>query len=244
MARGDGSADRPALPARPEGAARFDRIRGLAHRAVRNRERAKSLLVGLTADFKQAYRTLGRQLVEEDRLPDADAVYFLLHEELERVSSEPPGSALRDEALGRRDVLAWQETLRFPEVAVGRPQPERPAAAARTGASDRLLIGKPVSRGRVEGRVRVVHRLEEAEALEPGEILVAPITDVGWTPCFGIIAGLVTDVGSAVSHGAVVAREYGLPAVLNTREGTRVLRTGERVLLDGDRGTVERLDPA
>lgn len=244
VARGDGSADRAALPARPEGAARFDRIRGLAHRAVRNRERAKSLLVGLTADFKQAYRTLGRQLVEEDRLPDADAVYFLLHEELERVSSEPPGSALRDEALGRRDVLAWQETLRFPEVAVGRPQPERPAAAARTGASDRLLIGKPVSRGRVEGRVRVVHRLEEAEALEPGEILVAPITDVGWTPCFGIIAGLVTDVGSAVSHGAVVAREYGLPAVLNTREGTRVLRTGERVLLDGDRGTVERLDPA
>ena len=97
--------------------------------------------------------------------------------------------------------------------------------------------------GRVEGRVRVVHSLEEAEALEPGEILVAPITDVGWTPYFAIIAGLVTDVGSAVSHGAVVAREYGLPAVLNTREATRSLRSGERVVLDGDRGIVERLDP-
>jgi pyruvate,water dikinase len=84
--------------------------------------------------------------------------------------------------------------------------------------------------------------LEEAESLEPGEILVAPITDVGWTPYFGVISGLVTDVGSAVSHGAVVAREYGLPAVLNTRNGTSILRTGERVILDGDRGTIERLD--
>ena len=104
-----------------------------------------------------------------------------------------------------------------------------------------MLVGKPVSRGRVEGRVRVVERLEDAEALEPGEILVAPITDVGWTPYYAIIGGLVTDVGSAVSHGAVVAREYGLPAVLNTGTGTRSLRTGEWVRLDGDRGTVERM---
>jgi phosphoenolpyruvate synthase/pyruvate phosphate dikinase len=86
--------------------------------------------------------------------------------------------------------------------------------------------------------------LEDAEALEPGEILVSPITDVGWTPYFAVIAGLVTDVGSAVSHGAVVAREYGLPAVLNTRIGTRALRTGDRVLLDGDRGVVEVLERA
>ena len=104
------------------------------------------------------------------------------------------------------------------------------------------MVGKPVSRGRVEGRVRVVKRLEEAESLKPGEILVAPITDVGWTPYFAVIGGLVTDVGSAVSHGAVVAREYGLPAVLNTRNATEILRTGERVVLDGDRGTIERLD--
>ena len=105
-----------------------------------------------------------------------------------------------------------------------------------------LVVGKPVSSGRVEGPVRVVLELSDAEALEPGEILVAPITDVGWTPYFGIIRGLVTDVGSAVSHGAVVAREYGLPAVLNTRNATRVLATGDRVRLDGDRGTVEILD--
>ena len=225
--------------ARPEGAARFDRIRRFAHIAVRNRERCKSLLVGLTAIFKRAYRALGEQLVKEGRLADADSIYFLFHEEIEILASAEPGHALRDEALARREALAYQETLRFPEVMVGRPQPERPNF---DGADERLVIGKPVSRGRVEGVVRVVLTLEEAESLEPGEILVAPITDVGWTPYFSIISGLVTDVGSAVSHGAVVAREYGLPAVLNTRNATSILRSGERVILDGDRGTIERLD--
>ena len=223
----------------PEGAARFDRIQKFAHIAVRNRERCKSLLVGLTTIFKRAYRALGDQLVAEGRLADSDSIYFLFHEEIETLAAAPPGHALRDEALARRAALAYQETLRFPEVMVGRPQPERPSFE---GADEQLVIGKPVSRGRVEGIVRVVMTLEEAESLEPGEILVAPITDVGWTPYFGVISGLVTDVGSAVSHGAVVAREYGLPAVLNTRNGTSILRTGERVVIDGDRGTIERLD--
>jgi len=226
---------------RPPGAERFDRIRGLAHAAVRNRERCKSLLVGLTVVFKRAYRALGEQLVSEGRLPDADAIYFLFHEEIETVASEPPGHLLAEEAVARREALAYQETLQFPEVTVGRPQPEMLGGE---GASpdDRIVVGKPVSRGRAEGRVRVVETLEGAEALEPGEILVAPITDVGWTPYFAVISGLVTDVGSAVSHGAVVAREYGLPAVLNTRNATSVLKTGERVVIDGDRGTIERLD--
>ena len=135
--------------------------------------------------------------------------------------------------------MAYQETLQFPEVAVGLPQPEALSAAESEGD---VIAGKPVSGGRVEGPVRVVQNLAEAEALETGEILVAGITDVGWTPYFAIISGLVTDVGSAVSHGAVVAREYGLPAVLNTRDATRRLRTGDRVRLDGDTGLIEILE--
>jgi phosphoenolpyruvate synthase/pyruvate phosphate dikinase len=93
----------------------------------------------------------------------------------------------------------------------------------------------------VEGVVRVAHTLLEAAALEPGEILVTPITDIGWTPYFNFIGGLVTDLGSSVSHGAVIAREYGLPCVVNTRQATRFLQTGNRVRLDGDTGTVTLL---
>jgi pyruvate,water dikinase len=213
-----------------------------AHAAVRNRERCKSLLVACTVHFKRAYRALGAQLVSEGRLPDADAVYFLTHDELGRIAKAPPGDAMAGEAVARREALPYQETLRFPEVSVGLPEPE--SEVVDTDVSEDRIVGKPVSQGKVEGHVRVVLALEDAEALEPGEILVSPITDVGWTPYFAVIAGLVTDVGSAVSHGAVVAREYGLPAVLNTRTATRTLRTGDRVLLDGNRGVVEVLERA
>lgn len=85
--------------------------------------------------------------------------------------------------------------------------------------------------------------IHEARAVQRGEILVAPVTDVGWTPYFTVIAALVTDIGSSVSHGAVVAREYGLPCVVNTLVGTQVLQTGDRVRVDGDHGVVTRLDP-
>jgi pyruvate,water dikinase len=85
----------------------------------------------------------------------------------------------------------------------------------------------------------VAHTLAEAAQLQAGEILVTPITDIGWTPYFSMISGLVTDLGSAVSHGAVIAREYGLPCVVNSRVGTRVIKSGDRIRLDGDNGVVE-----
>lgn len=220
----------------------FQWLSRVAHAAVRNRERGKSLLVACTVHFKRAYRELGAQLVAEGRLPDEDAVYFLTHEELGTLAGAPPQDELAREALARRKALAYQETLQFPEVSVGLPEPD--VAVIEIDEDQDRIVGKPVSQGKVEGRVRVILALEDAEALEPGEILVSPITDVGWTPYFAVIAGLVTDVGSAVSHGAVVAREYGLPAVLNTRIATRALRTGDRVLLDGDRGVVEVLERA
>lgn len=166
-------------------------------------------------------------------------MYPLVHEELgDLVQADP--STLAQRALARRKALADQETLPFPEVSVGLPEPESASRLPVSGDTNRI-VGKPVSGGCVEGRVRVVRRIEEAEALEPGEILVSPITDVGWTPYFALIAGLVTDIGSAVSHGAVVAREYGLPAVLNTRNATSLLETGDRIRLDGNRGLVEKL---
>jgi pyruvate,water dikinase len=104
------------------------------------------------------------------------------------------------------------------------------------------VVGKPVSRGRVQGVARVVRTLAEAAEVQPGEILVAPVTNVGWSPYFRVIGALVTDLGSAVSHGAVVAREVGLPAVVDTRVGTATFRTGERLEVDGSTGIVRRLD--
>jgi pyruvate,water dikinase len=170
----------------------------------------------------------------EGWLPDEDAVFFLTHDELgELLGGRRELAAL---AASRRKVIDYQMPLHFPQVFRDRPEPSRLEPVE---GEDGALVGKPVSRGAVTGRARVVETLAEAAALEAGEILIAPITDVGWTPYFSLIAGLATDVGSAVSHGAVVAREYGLPAVVNLRVATSRFRTGDLVTLDGDRGTLK-----
>ena len=206
----------------------------LAHAAIRSREHTKSGLVAVTTEFKHAYRALGAAMADEGLLPDEDAVFFLTHEELGQCVA---GRAeLASTAVSRRAVVDYQMPLHFPQVFRGRPEPLRLEAVE---GDDGALVGKPVSRGSVTGRARVVETLEEAAALQAGEILIAPITDVGWTPYFSLIAGLATDVGSAVSHGAVVAREYGLPAVVNLRVATSRFQTGDRVTLDGDRGTLK-----
>jgi pyruvate,water dikinase len=145
-------------------------------------------------------------------------------------------------AIERRKALAFHEKMEFAEIYVGKPEPVvwRPTASDAEGE----LVGRPVSRGVVEGLARVAMTIEEAADLQPGEILIAPITDVGWTPYFSLIAGLATDVGSAVSHGAVIAREYGLPAIVNLRSATKVFKTGDRVRLDADKGVLLRVDSA
>jgi pyruvate,water dikinase len=230
----------PSTRARPRAVAIPLRLRPLvafARAGVRTRERSKSVLVAATAKFKRAYRALAALLVAERRLPDDDLVYFLTHAELGELSraDAPQSAVLAERALSRRRALPLQMRLEFPEVWRGAAEP---ITAAPPPSSARSLVGRPVSTGVVRGPARVAMTLADASAVKPGEILIAPITDVGWTPYFGVIAGKATDVGSAVSHGAVVAREYGLPAVLNLRSATKLFRTGDRVILDADRGVL------
>ena len=104
------------------------------------------------------------------------------------------------------------------------------------------LRGKPVSAGVVRGNARVVQNLAELGTVQAGEILIAPVVDVGWTPYFPLIAGLVTEVGSAVSHGCVVAREFGLPAIVGVVGATDALVSGQLVELDANQGLITVLE--
>ena len=97
-----------------------------------------------------------------------------------------------------------------------------------------------MSNGTVQGKVRIVHTLSDADNLEEGEIMVASFTDVGWTPYFSVIAGLITEIGSPLSHGAIVAREYGIPAVVGAKGAKQFLKTGDVILLDGDKGIISK----
>jgi pyruvate,water dikinase len=102
-----------------------------------------------------------------------------------------------------------------------------------------LASGVPASPGHATGLVRVIHGADEFDQLEPGEILVAPLTAPAWTPLFNRAAAVVTDVGSAASHASIIAREYGIPAVVGCGDATSRLQTGMRVTVDGSTGNVE-----
>ena len=217
-----------------------------AHNAIRRREATKSMLVLTTYRLSEAYHALGQRLVDEGVFSDSDQVFFFSHEELKSLvrqasQQDAEGNTWRELAERRRLALSFQDKLQFEEICYGYPQPLD--QRLRDEDQEGVISGRAVSRGVVEGTARVARSVDEAAALLPGEILVAPITDVGWTPYFNLIAGLVTDIGSSVSHGAVIAREYGLPAIVNTRVGTRRIATGDRIRLDADRGVVELLQP-
>lgn len=113
-------------------------------------------------------------------------------------------------------------------------------AYRRGGAPEGALVGLPVSAGVVEGRARVVRELAEA-SFDPDDILVTAYTDPSWTPAFLSVAGLVTEVGGLMTHGAVIAREYGLPAVVGVEGATRLIQDGQRVRVDGTNGYIELL---
>ncbi len=217
------------------------KILPITHNAIRRRERNKSMLVDISNRLKRGYRYLGELMVKEGKLPDADLVFFFDRKELHDFVNNPTEAKVAH-AIARRKALAFHEKMEFSELYVGAPEPVvwRPSESENDGE----LVGRPVSRGIVEGVARVALTVEEAADLEPGEILIAPITDVGWTPYFSLIAGLATDVGSAVSHGAVIAREYGLPAIVNLRAATKVFKTGDKVRLDADKGILTRIEDA
>jgi len=124
-----------------------------------------------------------------------------------------------------------------PITAIGRALGEDHTA----GGGELLLRATPASPGVASGTVRVAMSVDELSAVSPGDILVAPTTEPAWTPVFGIIAAVVTDVGSLAAHAAVVAREFGIPGVVGTVDGTTRLRTGDRVTVDGTAGEVRRI---
>ena len=198
------------------------------------------MLVEATYRLKVGYRHLGKLLKNEGHLDDEDLVYFFSRAEL-NAFCESPSSDQAELARQRQTAIGFQEKLEFEDVYVGFAEP-RQREVPDLNANE--LLGRPVSGGVVEGIARVAVTLEEAAQLQPGEILISHITDIGWTPYFSLIAGLATDVGSAVSHGAVIAREYGLPAIVNLRSATKTIRSGERIRLDADNGILTRLEGA
>ncbi|XP_076449058.1 rifampicin phosphotransferase-like isoform X1 [Babylonia areolata] len=209
--------------------------------AVASREWGKSISVKMNDIFKTAYWKLAALMVKEGRLPDEDLMFFLTHYEIGRLL-ESRSARLVMKAQRRRKVLARQMDLRFPKISIGHPQPVVPTTRSESHDSTATTLkGMPVSEGVVSGPARVVCSLQDAHTIQAGDVLVVNSTDVGWSPYFPLIAGLVTEIGGLISHGAVVAREYGIPCVVNIPDATLLIHSGCKVELDGRAGTVRVL---
>ena len=192
---------------------------------------------------------MGRRLVAENVLDHADDVFMLTYDDLRVAALDLPGTDPRTLVEQRRAQLAVHTGV-TPPRALGTvpaaPLPDSPLtrmamrfSGLPTPSGDPDLVqGSAGSSGRATGRARVVRSLAEAAALAPGEVLVAETTAPPWTPLFAVAAAVVTDTGGILSHSAVVAREYGMPAVVGAGNATEMIRDGDLVEVDGDAGTV------
>jgi pyruvate,water dikinase len=204
------------------------------------REQLKNLGVRRFAFVRRVLLILGQRLHEQGSLSCCGDIFFLEVSELEPVATGGASFDWRGRIESRRREYEKNQKLNPPRVVNGRFDPNAPAWPV-ANADAKLLTGIPVSPGIVTGAARVILRADEHEQVLPGEILIAPFTDPAWSPYFVTAAGVVMEQGGILSHGSIVAREYGLPAVTNVASATRVILTGDLVQVDGNCGCVSVL---
>jgi rifampicin phosphotransferase len=208
----------------------------LTRRFVLGREVGKAGFLLAMDGMRAGARAIGAALAAEGVLDDAEDVFFLTLDEL-----------LTDPRVDRGDVIAERHALYaryrgldLPPTWQGNPAPVPLDRNDQPTERVDLVSGMGVSPGIAEGTVRVVYDAgsDQADDFEPGDILVCRITDPSWAPLLSVAAAVVIDIGGSLSHGAIVARELGIPCVINTLNGSRRLRTGDRVTVDGGAGLV------
>jgi pyruvate,water dikinase len=190
----------------------------------------------LAAASRVRWLRIGAHLHAAGVLATPDDVFFYTSAEL--VALLEGGAPLHGNEIAARRAqqAAWRATS--PPAVLGRPMPTPDGALPADAPAQRLLTGAAASAGSYRGRARVIGTVDAADTLEDGDVLVCATTDPAWTPYFALLGALVTDAGNALSHSAVVAREFGIPAVIGTRMATRVIPDGATVTVDGPSGTV------
>ena len=228
------------LRALPDGEQKAEQTKRMIDR-VRNfigyREYPKYGMISRYFVYKQALLEEAERLVQARVLSEEEDIFYLTFQELHDVART---KQVDDQLLRRRkDAFSSHQALTPPRVLTSDGEVVA-GAYRRDDLPAGALAGLPVSAGTIEGPARVVLDMAEAD-LEAGDILVTAYTDPSWTPLFVTIKGLVTEVGGLMTHGAVIAREYGLPAVVGVEDATRLIRDGQRIRVHGTDGYVEIL---
>jgi len=202
------------------------------------REMAKSHWIRLLEPARMLLLEAGRRFEAHGLLRNGNDIFHCAYiDVISLLTGEWDGHGLKALIESRRTAKAAHERLSPPDLILGdQPQYSKPA----TKGSGKALTGMGVAAGCAEGIARLIHTPEQGIALIPGDVLVAPSTDPAWTSLFLHAAAIAVETGGILSHGAIVAREYGIPAVMNIPGLFSVINDGDRVVVDGDRGVVER----
>jgi pyruvate,water dikinase len=223
-----------ALPDGEQRAAETKRMIDRVRTFIGYREYPKYGMVSRYFVYKQALLEEAERLVQAHVLPEKDDIFYLTFQELQDVVRT---SQVDDQLiLERKNAFRSFRTLTPPRVLTSDGEIIT-GSYRRDDLPPGALVGLPVSAGTVEGRARVIVDMAEAD-LEAGDILVTNSTDPSWSPLFVTIGGLVTEVGGLMTHGAVIAREYGLPAVVGVEQATRLIRDGQRIRVNGTDGYI------
>jgi rifampicin phosphotransferase len=228
------------LRALPDGEQKADTTKRMIDRVrtfIGYREYPKYGIVSRYFVYKQALLEEAERLVQANVLPEKEDIFYLTFSELHDVvrTNQLDNQLIRQ----RKDAFRSYHALTPPRVLTSDGEVIA-GAYRRDDVPAGALIGLPVSAGTIEGRARVILDMAQAD-LEAGDILVTAYTDPSWTPLFVAITGLVTEVGGLMTHGAVIAREYGLPAVVGVVDATRLIRDGQRIRVHGTDGYVQIL---
>ncbi|CAG7636706.1 rifamycin-inactivating phosphotransferase RphC [Paenibacillus solanacearum] len=225
------------LPDGEQKAEETKRMIDLIRNFIGYREYPKYGMVNRYFIYKLALLKEAEQLVQTGVIHDKEDIYYLTFEELHEVVRT---NQLDDQIINKRkDDYKFFEKLTPPRVITSDGEIVT-GAYKREHMPVNAIVGLPVSSGVIEGRARVIFNMEDAD-LEEGDILVTSFTDPGWTPLFVSIKGLVTEVGGLMTHGAVIAREYGLPAVVGVEHATKLIKDGQRIRVHGTEGYIEIL---
>ena len=215
----------------------FSAILGMARTYIGFRENQRFNLDRWITRNRRVFLEIGRRFVENNYLENPSHMFFLRRKEVRTAvkagADSPNAEHFRELARSRFDEFLKYENTLPPKFMIGSREFDDPLPDSAAG-----YIGIPASQGMITGQVRILETIEDIPTVKAGDILIVSRTDPGWTPVFSKIGGLITESGGVLSHGAVVSREFGIPAVTNIRNACQIFKTGQRVTLDGNQGVV------